>query len=93
VASGWRVTSITDGACAAVCFARGAATADSSDVSSRIPAASPVSREHFAVNRFDRLDSEMLERLAQDKRLKSAAFFLNRSKGANDESQNELIIR
>jgi hypothetical protein len=32
--------------------------------------------EHFAVNRFDGLDRQMLERLAQDKRLKSAAFFL-----------------
>jgi len=32
--------------------------------------------EHFAVNRFDGLDRQMLERLAQDKRLKSAAFLL-----------------
>jgi hypothetical protein len=32
--------------------------------------------EHFTVNRFDGLDRRMLERLAQDKRLKSAAFFL-----------------
>ena len=36
----------------------------------------PMSGEHFAVNRLDRLDSEMLERLAQERRLKSAAFFL-----------------
>ena len=35
-----------------------------------------MSAEHFAVNRLDRLDSEMLERLAQERRLKSAAFFL-----------------
>ena len=32
--------------------------------------------EYFAVNRFDGFDRQMLERLAQDKRLKSAAFFL-----------------
>ena len=32
--------------------------------------------EHFAMNRFDGLERQMLERLAQDKRLKSAAFFL-----------------
>ena len=32
--------------------------------------------EHFAVNRFDGLDRQMLERLAQERRLKSAAFFL-----------------
>ena len=32
--------------------------------------------EHLTVNRFEGLDRQMLERLAQDKRLKSAAFFL-----------------
>ena len=32
--------------------------------------------EHFAMNRFDGFDRQMLERLAQDKRRKSAAFFL-----------------
>ena len=35
-----------------------------------------VGSEHFAVNRFDGLDRQMLERLAQERRLKSAAFFL-----------------
>jgi hypothetical protein len=35
-----------------------------------------MGREHFTVNRFDRLNRQMLERFAQDKRLKSAAFFL-----------------
>ena len=34
--------------------------------------------EHFMVNRFDGLDRQMLERFAQDKRLKSAAFFLTK---------------
>ena len=37
-----------------------------------------MSGEHFTVNRFDGLDRQMLERFAQDKRLKSAAFFLIR---------------
>ena len=54
----------------------GAATADSSNVSSRIPARAAMGREHFTVNRFDGFDRQILERLAQDKRLKSAAFFL-----------------
>jgi len=35
-----------------------------------------VGSEHFAVNRFDGCDRQMLERLAQERRLKSAAFFL-----------------
>ena len=35
-----------------------------------------VGSEHFAVNRFDGFDRQMLERLAQERRLKSAAFFL-----------------
>ena len=35
-----------------------------------------VRSERFAVNRFDGFDPQMLERLAQDKRLKSAAFLL-----------------
>src|SRR4030095_5055612 len=35
-----------------------------------------VGSEHFAVNRFDSFDRQMLERLAQERRLKSAAFFL-----------------
>ena len=35
-----------------------------------------VGSEHFAVNRFDGFERQMLERLAQERRLKSAAFFL-----------------
>jgi len=35
-----------------------------------------MSGEHFTLNRFDGLDRQMLERFAQDKRLKSAVFFL-----------------
>src|SRR4030095_10536323 len=35
-----------------------------------------VGGEHFTVNRFDGFDRQMLERLAQERRLKSAAFFL-----------------
>src|SRR5262249_38542992 len=35
-----------------------------------------VGSEHFTVNCFDGFDVEMLERLAQERRLKSAAFFL-----------------
>jgi hypothetical protein len=35
-----------------------------------------VGSKHFTVNRFDGSDRQMLERLAQDKRLNSAAFFL-----------------
>ena len=35
-----------------------------------------MGREHFTVNRFYGANRQMLERFAQDKRLKSAAFFL-----------------
>src|SRR5262245_6812385 len=35
-----------------------------------------MSGEHFTMNRFDCPRRQMLERLAQDKRLKSAVFFL-----------------
>ncbi len=40
------------------------------------PSRATVGSDHFAMNRFDGVDRQMLERLAQDKRLKSAAFFL-----------------
>src|SRR4030095_9194187 len=35
-----------------------------------------VGSEHFAMNRFDGFDRQMLERLAQERRLKRAVFFL-----------------